>query len=333
MRLALDLARKGLGRTSPNPCVGAILVKSGKILGQGWHKKAGGPHAEIAAIRQARRRGRRLRGATLYVTLEPCCTHGRTPPCTEAILREGLARVVVGCSDPNPKHSGRAFKILRRAGVNVTHGVLKNEATRLNRSFNHWIRTGQPWVLAKAALTLDGFLALPPGQGRWITGPAARRDVHLLRSHSDAILIGAGTARIDNPRLTVRGIKNARQPLRVIVTRSGKLPRSLHLLRDARRHETVVFKKQTWPRILSELGRRGVTQLLVEGGAQVFRDLARKKLIHEVALYYAPKILPEGQPDREFLPRAAFLTALRLQKPRLEYFGRDLKLTGWVKQD
>ncbi|MDR2463798.1 MAG: bifunctional diaminohydroxyphosphoribosylaminopyrimidine deaminase/5-amino-6-(5-phosphoribosylamino)uracil reductase RibD [Verrucomicrobiales bacterium] len=326
MTLALALARKGLGKTSPNPCVGAVIVSGGKIIGQGWHRRAGGAHAEIAAMRDAQRRGfSNFNSATLFVTLEPCCTHGRTPPCTDAIISGGFKRVVVGATDPNPCHAGRAFKILRRAKIAVTHGVLRYECAALNRAFNHWIVTKKPWVVAKAALTLDGALTLTKNQRAQLTGNAAQRDAQRLRAVSDAILVGAATARIDNPALTVRGVKIRRQPLRVVVTRSGKLPKKLRLFSDADGQRTLVYKNQSWNKILRDLGKRGVTQLLVEGGADVHTQLAKKKLVNEVVLYYVPILAADAQ-----LPRATALQKLPLKNATLTVSGRDLKLQGIV---
>jgi len=170
MRLALNLARRGHGQTSPNPIVGAVLVKAGKIIGRGWHRRAGVPHAEIEALRDAQRHGDNPKGATLYVTLEPCCTQGRTPPCTEAIMAAGIKRVIVGAVDPNPKHAGRAFKILKRAGIGVVSGVLSDACAKLNEAFNHWIVHRTPFVTVKAAMTLDGKIATAGGESKWITG-------------------------------------------------------------------------------------------------------------------------------------------------------------------
>src|SRR6266849_5832946 len=173
MRLALRLARRGYGTTSPNPMVGAVLVKAGKIIGRGWHHRAGGPHAEIEALRDAERRGYSPKGATLYVTLEPCSTHGRTPPCTDAIKAAGIKQVVVAATDPNPAHAGRGFRLLRRAGIEVVNGLLAGEAARLNEGFNHWIVHHTPFVMVKAAMTIDGKIAAASGESRWITGRKA----------------------------------------------------------------------------------------------------------------------------------------------------------------
>ena len=224
MRLALREAERGRGQTSPNPAVGAVIVKNGRVLARGFHHRAGQPHAEIEAL-QALGSESRARGATIYVTLEPCSTHGRTPPCTEAIRRAGFARVVIGATDPNPRHAGKAVAILEAAGIVVRPGILSAECAALNPAFNRWIVTGRPWVIAKAALTLDGRLTRPPGEDRWLSGPAARAAGHRLRAQVDAILIGAGTLRADNPRLTVRGVPGAdpqRQPWRVVLTRGGR---------------------------------------------------------------------------------------------------------------
>lgn len=205
MRLALRLARRGEGGASPNPMVGAVLARRGEILGRGWHRRAGGPHAEIEALRDAARRGHSPRGATLYVTLEPCCTRGRTPPCTDAIAAAGIRRVVAGATDPNPRHSGRAYRLLRRAGVAVAAGALAEECARLNEAFNHWIVRRTPFVLVKAAMTLDGKIATASGESKWITGAAARAAGRQLRRASDAILVGINTILADDPELTARG--------------------------------------------------------------------------------------------------------------------------------
>jgi diaminohydroxyphosphoribosylaminopyrimidine deaminase / 5-amino-6-(5-phosphoribosylamino)uracil reductase len=206
MRHALRLARRGYGATSPNPMVGAVLVKGGKIIGRGWHRRAGLPHAEIEALRVAQKRGHNPRGATLYVTLEPCCTHGCTPPCTDAIITAGIKRVVVGATDPNPKHVGKGFKILKRAGIEVItpDQRLSDECVKLNEVFNHWIVHHTPFVTVKAAMTLDGKIATASGESKWITGEKARRHGMKLRQGSDAILVGINTILADNPSLTVR---------------------------------------------------------------------------------------------------------------------------------
>ena len=204
VRLALALARRGCGATSPNPMVGAVLVKGGKIIGRGWHRRAGLPHAEIEALRDAQKRGHSPRGATLYVTLEPCCTHGRTPPCTDAIIAAGIQRAVIGATDPNPQHVGKGFKILQRVGIEVVHGVLGDECAELNEVFNHWIVHRTPFVTVKAAMTLDGKIATASGESKWITGEKARAHGMKLRQRGDAILVGVNTILADDPSLAVR---------------------------------------------------------------------------------------------------------------------------------
>ena len=204
LRLALRLARRGYGRTSPNPMVGAVLVKSGKIIGEGWHRRAGEPHAEIEALRDAELRGHQTQGATLYVTLEPCCTHGRTPPCTDAIIAYGIREVVAGATDPNPRHRGEGFSILKRAGVKIVTGVLAEQCERLNEAFNHWIVHRTPLVIVKTAMTLDGKIATAGGESKWITGERARAYGMKLRQGADAILVGINTILADDPSLTVR---------------------------------------------------------------------------------------------------------------------------------
>lgn len=293
MRRALALARRGLGQASPNPCVGAVLVRDGELLGQGFHRRAGEAHAEVEALRDAQRKGKKVWGATLYVTLEPCCTYGRTPPCTDAIVEAGIERVVVGCQDPNPRHQGRGLAILREAGIRVDCGLLCEENAWLNRGFFRWIQEKRPWVIAKLALSLDGKIATWTGDSRWLTGIRARRWAHRLRAECDAILIGAETARKDNPSLTVRWVPEAkaRCPLRVVVTRSGRLSPKLKLFKDPYKEKTMVFQGYPLREVLQELGSRGITRLLVEGGAALVQSAFREGLVDEVAFFLAPVVV------------------------------------------
>ena len=326
MRLALREARRGLGRTSPNPAVGAVIVSAGgKLLAKGWHRAAGLPHAEIEAIRALARPGL-ARGATIYVTLEPCSTHGRTPPCVDAIIAAGFARVVVGAVDPNPKHAGRGLKRLRKAGIEVVSGVLGEEAAGLNRAFNQWIVTGMPLVIAKCALSVDGRITRRPGEGQWLTGERSRADAHRVRAHVDAILIGAGTLRADNPRLTVRGVRGARQPWRVVVTRSGKLPPKAHLFTDEHREKTLVYKDRPLAEVLWDLGARGVTSVLIEGGAQVLGEAFEQRLVDCVRFYIAPLLL--GGPK---LAVAGGDSAATIDNQKHRRIGNDILLTGDVR--
>jgi len=328
LRRALELARRGAGLTLPNPRVGAVLARGGRIIGEGWHQRAGGPHAEVNAVAEAKKRGHAVAGATLYVTLEPCSTHGRTPPCTELILREKIARVVFAATDPNPAHAGAAMRLLRAAGVEVSSGLLADEATALNRDFNWWIVHRRPWVVAKIALSLDGRIVTPPRDDRWLTSPVARRVAHELRWESDAILIGAETARQDNPRLTVRlpGQRGKAQPWRVVVTRSGKLPRELHLFSDRHRDRTLVFKNQNLEEVVATLGARGVSHLLIEGGGEVLSEALRRNLVNEVGFFIAPAVM--GTVVRAVKKLEA---ALRLREVSYQMVGLDLFCRGLLR--
>jgi diaminohydroxyphosphoribosylaminopyrimidine deaminase / 5-amino-6-(5-phosphoribosylamino)uracil reductase len=279
MRLALRLARRGCGVTSPNPMVSAVLVKDGKIIGRGWHRRAGLPHAEIEALRDAERRGHNPKGATLYVTLEPCCTHGRTPPCTDTIIAAGIKRVVVGATDPNPKHAGRAFKILRRAGITVdSFGVprsrgpnrlkaelrtLADECARLNEAFNHWIVHRTPFVTVKAAMTLDGKIATATGESKWITGEKARAHGMKLRQGSDAILVGINTILADDPALTARarmedgGWKMAKPIRRIVLDSLARTPLDAKVVTDEFGPQTtIVVSKRAPHRRVAALAKR-----------------------------------------------------------------------------
>jgi len=329
MQLALDQARRGLGKTSPNPAVGAVIVKKGKLLSKGYHKKAGGPHAEIAALRNLAKKNA-ARGTTLFVTLEPCSTHGRTPPCCEAIIAAGCTRVVIGATDPNPKHAGRGVDILKKAGIEVTSGICADACQRLNAGWNHWIIARRPWVIAKYAMSLDGRLTRPPGESQWLTGEKAFRDVHLLRSRVDAILVGAETVRTDNPQLNVRGIRGAHQPWRIVLTRSGNLPKEAHLFTDEHKERTLVFRNQSLSAVLRELGKREITTVLIEGGGAVLGEALDKKLIHHVVAYSAPILC--GGPLMALGGRGAKNSqeSARILNPTYTRLGNDLRMEGDV---
>jgi len=320
MRLALRLARRGYGKTSPNPMVGAVLSKGGRIIGRGWHRGAGAPHAEIEAIRDAQKRGHDPSGATLSVTLEPCSTQGRTPPCTEAIVAAGIKRVVAGATDPNPKHSGRGFDILRRAGIQVTHGILAEESARLNEAFNHWIVHRTPFVTVKAAMTLDGKIATAAGDSKWVTGEQARSFGMKLRQGADAVLVGINTVLADDPALTLRtekGKPEGRELRRIILDDQARTPLTARVANDEyARLTTVVVSAAAPPRrvaalakqvrvltakggsraerlrwLLKRLGAEEVTHLLVEGGGEVNASFLLGGLAQRIAFFYAPKIL------------------------------------------
>ena len=286
MRRALELARKAGEETRPNPRVGAVVVKGGKLHGAGFHRRAGDPHAEVMALRKA---GVKAKGADLYVTLEPCSTHGRTPPCTDRILAAGIRKVIYGAGDVDRRNAGQADRILKRAKIGVTRGVLREECENLNQDYRHWTTRKTPWVILKLGMTMDGYLAVP-GR-RWITGSKARAEVQRLRAGCDAILVGAETVRKDNPRLTVRTKKVEVQPWRVVVTRSGKLPKGAKLFRDRHQERTLVYRKKKWSEVLSDLCRKGVSRLLIEGGAEVAGGLVKAGKVNEVVIYLAPILL------------------------------------------
>jgi len=329
MWAALAEARRGIGTASPNPAVGAVLVQRGRITATGYHRATGLPHAEIECLADAL--GASLRSATLYVTLEPCSTTGRTPPCTEAIVRAGVGRVVIGATDPNPSHSGRGIRELRAAGIEVTTNVLAVECTRLNEAFNKWIVTGKPFVIAKCGMSLDGRLTRPPNEERWITSAAARRHAMQLRLQVDSILIGAATLRQDDPRLTIRGARETRQPWRVVLTRSGKLPREAHLFADRFAERTLVYRKKTLGEVLADLGRKEVTSVLIEGGGDVLGQAFDARLVDRVQFYLAP--LLTGGPVLAVSGNGAGSTVegARLAEIRYEKLGRDLVISGYPR--
>ncbi len=252
MRQALRLARRGYGATSPNPMVGAVLIKNGHLIGSGWHRRAGEPHAEIEAIRDAENRDQTAHGATLYVTLEPCCTHGRTPPCTEAIIAAGIKKVIVGATDPNPRHSGRAFAILNRASIEVKHGVLEEACKQLNEAFNHWIVHHTPFVTIKAAMSLDGKIATASGESKWITSGQARGYGMKLRQGADAILVGINTILTDDPSLTARGHRPARrdekQLHRIVLDATGRTPLHAKVVTDEQHALTTIVVSELAPK-------------------------------------------------------------------------------------
>ena len=310
MRLALAEAEKGRGRTHPNPLVGALVVSRGHLLARGHHEKAGLPHAEVNALRKA---GAGARGADLYVTLEPCNHLGRTPPCTEAILAAGVRRVFFGSPDPNPLVEGLGGKRLKKAGVEVHGGVLRRECDAANEAWLKFITRGLPWVVLKAAVTLDGKLA---GGPQPISSASSRALVHQWRNQLDAILVGKGTVREDDPQLTVRGIKKGRNPVRVVL---GTPPRKARLLRLP--GETIVAKGPL-EGVLRDLARRGLTSVLVEGGAQVHGEFLEAGLWDELRLFIAPKVFGAGG-----LSWAGLEGARALDLRSVERVGSDVLLT------
>jgi diaminohydroxyphosphoribosylaminopyrimidine deaminase/5-amino-6-(5-phosphoribosylamino)uracil reductase len=337
MRRALELAARGRGFVEPNPQVGAVVVRDGEIVGEGWHERFGGPHAEVVALHAA---GPKARGATLVVTLEPCCHHGKTPPCTDAIRAAGVARVVVATGDPFPAVAGRGIETLRAAGLDVETGLLAAEAERLTAPFRTLVSRGRPWVIAKWAMSLDGRLAAAPGQDRWISSGASRALVHDLRSRVDAIAVGIATALADDPLLTARPVEGSaagpRQPLRIVLDGQAQLPLTSKLVQTARQLPVLVAVGPQAPgdrlvaleaagceiwqgdgadhaartaALLTELGRRRLTNLLVEGGPTLLAGMFAADQIDEAWVFVAPLILgggsAGGSPSLPDVPRLA----------------------------
>lgn len=329
MREALAEGVKGVGLTSPNPPVGAVIVREGKTLGRGWHERAGDPHAEVLALRDAVRQfgPDAARGATLYVTLEPCSTHGRTPPCTGAILAAGLTRVVIGATDPNPLHAGKGVDLLREAGVEVTCGVLERDARELIRFFSRHITTGLPWVIAKTAITLDGRTTLPPGEGQWVTSKESRDDVQFWRRQCDAILVGGETFRRDNPALTLRGkwAEGRQQPWRVILTSDPDLPETHKLFTDFHSNRTIVHEGITFKESLARLGNLGVASVMLESGGRLFTHALREGLVNEVILYLAPVF---GGGDHRLIQTEGIVGSLK--DVEVSLIGPDIRVRGMV---
>jgi diaminohydroxyphosphoribosylaminopyrimidine deaminase/5-amino-6-(5-phosphoribosylamino)uracil reductase len=328
MAAALDEARKGIGQSSPNPAVGAVIVSKGKIIAAGFHRAAGQPHAEIEALR-ALPQSADAAGSSIYITMEPCSTTGRTPPCTSAIIEHRFARVIYGATDPNPAHAGRAQSILTVAGIAVTSGVLASECSAINEAWNHWICTRLPFVIAKCGMSLDGRISSHPS-GRWITSIAARRDTMARRATVDAVLVGGQTARDDNPRLTVRGIRVARQPWRVVWSPSGDLPPTLHLFTDRHRDKTLVCRHPRLRDVLEELGRRDITSVLIEGGGRTLGEAFDSGLVQRVEFYVAPVLIGGPVPAVGGVGVAANDEAIALKEVRYETVGTDLKISALV---
>jgi diaminohydroxyphosphoribosylaminopyrimidine deaminase/5-amino-6-(5-phosphoribosylamino)uracil reductase len=327
MRAALHEAKKALGQTSPNPAVGAVLVIKNRIVAKGHHREAGRDHAEIECLRDF---GASVPArATLYVTLEPCSTAGRTAPCTDAILGASVKKVVVGATDVNPRHSGKGIMQLRNAGVTVYEGILADECAQLNEAFNKWIIGGHPFVIAKCGMSLDGRLTRPAVEPRWTTGRSARSHARQLRAGVDAVLVGAETVRADNPRLTVRGARWARQPWRVVLTRSGKLPRRSRLFSDQLAARTLIYKGKSLRNVLKNLGKRGITSVLIEGGGEVLGQALDARLIDKVQLYLGPIL--SGGPVIAFPGRGAATAAnaLRLCRVSHQRIGQNVCITGY----
>ncbi|WP_196606884.1 bifunctional diaminohydroxyphosphoribosylaminopyrimidine deaminase/5-amino-6-(5-phosphoribosylamino)uracil reductase RibD [Pectinatus frisingensis] len=316
MQTAINLAKNAVGRTSPNPMVGAVIVKNNRIIGCGWHKKAGTPHAEIHALQAA---GELSQGATLYVSLEPCSHFGRTPPCCDAVIKAGIKRVVVAITDPNPKVSGRGIKKMRDAGLEVVTGVLENEAAKLNEVFFKWIETGFPFITIKSAMSLDGKTATASGQSKWITNEASRTYGHHLRDINDAIMVGINTIIADNPTLTTRLAAGGKNPIRIIADSTGRIPLDAAVLNDNAALTLVVVTAKASPLkiaalkakknvdviiadaaetaginltdLFKQLAQREICSILIEGGATLIGNIVEEKLADKAYFFIAPKIV------------------------------------------
>lgn len=351
MRHALHLAEQAIGLSDPNPRVGCVIVDAhGRVLGAGHTQATGQAHAEVMALRDARSRGEELRGATAYVSLEPCSHHGRTPPCCDALIAAGLARVVAAVGDPNPQVAGRGMAALRHAGLQAEIGLMADEAQELNIGFFARMRHGRPFVRMKAAASLDGRTALPDGQSQWITGPDARRDGHAWRRRAGAVLTGIGTVRDDDPRLDVRLVPTDLQPLRVVVDSRLETPVGARILQppgelliyaaeaDAARADALREQgaqivllpgaggKVDLQAMLLDLGARGINELHVEAGHKLNGSLVRTGLVDEYLIYLAPKLLGLGREIASFGPLSSLDQGIGLRWVDIERIGPDLRL-------
>ncbi len=355
MTETLELAEKGAGLTSPNPIVGALIVKNGEVIGRGFHHRAGGPHAEVLALKQA---GEQSNGATLYTNLEPCTHYGKTPPCIEAIIAAGISTVVCAMVDPNPKVNGLGVRILRENGIGVRVGVMQDAAVRLNEAHVKYIVTGRPLVTLKIAQTLDGKIAPIGGRGVTLTGDESQRFVHTLRSRSDAVLVGKNTVLADDPRLTVRAIKG-RDPIRLILDSWGKIPTSAKVFagnddkKTVRIGLTIGRRPPTTPHpdcfdwwvnpddrhqvnlheVLETAGRNNITSILVEGGGEVFGSFLREKLADKIHLLIAARFLGSGVNSLGKWKATSPSDAVRLTDANVRWLGRDLLVTGYPDYD
>lgn len=332
MRRALSLAKRAWGKTSPNPMVGAMVVHEGVIVGEGYHHAAGEPHAEVNALRAA---GARAHGADLYVTLEPCSSFGRTPPCTQAIINAGIRTVYIACLDPNPKHAGAALAILKQHGIEVHVGILQREALQLNEAFFFWIRNQRPFVLLKMAQTLDGKIATSQGCSHWITSEKARERVQYLRRWADAICVGGETARNDSPKLNVRSPKNWKnQPLRLVATRSMDAVLLQKMMPGLPEPKPIdFFDREHSLKALQLLGAQNVTALLVEGGGELAATLLEQHLVQKVEFHIAPKILG-GRHSRSSVAGNdphTLLEAYPLYHTHLSSLGDDFQFTAYLE--
>jgi diaminohydroxyphosphoribosylaminopyrimidine deaminase/5-amino-6-(5-phosphoribosylamino)uracil reductase len=335
MNRAWELALKGWGRTSPNPMVGAVLVKSGKVIAEGYHHFCGGDHAEVDALKKA---GSKARGAALYVTLEPCGHTGRTPPCTEAIVKAGIKRVIVGALDPNKLNNGKSLKFLKKQGIEVKQGLLAQELTHLNEGFNSWITTGRPFVTAKIAQTLDGKIAGMDGASKWITSSFARDYAHRLRFGFDAILVGINTVLKDDPQLRTLPSKRIKK---IVLDTHGKMSSKAKLFQGTRPEDVLVFTSKTAPLykgridlkwVLKHLGEAQVTSVLIEGGGAVVGEALQRQLVDKMMIYTAPKIMGEGLSSVRGLKPKSLNDMVYLNEMSFDKIGEDILIQGYPKK-
>lgn len=339
MSAAVDQAKLGIGLTAPNPTVGAVIVKDGQLIGVGYHPKAGEPHAERMAIADAlaNHTAEDIVGSSIYVTLEPCSTTGKTPPCTAAILEAGIAKVYFGSTDPNPVHRGAAESLLSQQGVEVTTGILQEECDALIRDFSKRVTTGSPWVIAKTAMSLDGKITRPPGESQWLTSPESREIVHQLRSKVDAIIVGGRTLRKDNPKLTIRSSTpniQKQQPYRAVITHEGRstLPKNLHVFSDEFKDRTVIYQDKPFEDILKDLAHKGCNSVLLECGGGLMGQWFDQRLVDECYFFLAP--LVTGGSDLALAGKGVDSneSAIPLQNVTYQKIGGDVLAHGYIKR-
>lgn len=356
MERARELAERGRGWVNPNPLVGAVIVKDGRVIGEGWHERYGGLHAERNAFAHCQED---VRGATMYVTLEPCCHYGKTPPCTEAVIAHGIARVVVGLTDPNPLVAGKGIALLREAGIEVETGVCEEDLRRQNRIFLQYITKKKPWVVMKTAMTLDGKIAAYTGDSKWITGELARKRVQRMRSDLMGVIVGIGTVLADDPMLNCRLEGNVRQPVRIVVDSHVRIAPESNLVQTAKTYRTIVAHVgladqkvlevlrlagvETWccrekdgrvdcVDLLERLGKEGVDSLLLEGGGQLNESFLQEGLVDEVFAFIAPKLIggENAKTPVEGKGIGRMKDAVVLKNVDMEYVGEDILIHGLI---
>jgi diaminohydroxyphosphoribosylaminopyrimidine deaminase/5-amino-6-(5-phosphoribosylamino)uracil reductase len=330
MEAACIEAEKGFGLTSPNPIVGAIAVENNKIISSGYHKKAGTAHAEVNCLKD----DINYKGATLYVTLEPCSTHGKTPPCTQKIISSGIKKVVIGNLDPNPSHAGKALKALNNAGIEVTHSILKQRCWMINLPFYKWIQTGLPYIHLKMAMTLDGKIATENGQSQWITGPDSREEVQNMRKRCDAIMVGGATILLDNSTLRVQQ-EEWRQPQRYVWSSKKDWDKDLKVFHNDDQKKAIVCKPtttQAWEKTLRKMGSQEVTCLLLEGGGELAASILNSGFVDQVSFFIAPKILTgkKSRPVTSGESPEHLNEALELNNIKISHFGDDILYSGYL---